>query len=901
MAPIRRGSVQGAGADVSSRRQKLFRLPWRSRRQIREDVDEELRFHLDMRVESLVVAGMPPDAARARAVREFGDLDDARQYIGAVDRDIEAAQRRSDFMNDLWHDIGYSARKLRAAPLFTLAAIVTLALGVGANTAIFSVVNGVILQPLPFPHSDHLVRIRSRQGGHGDVGTPMDLLDVRTRAKTFVGVSVIEGTTANVVRDNADAERILGVRVSSNFFTLLRVAPVTGRFFTDADETAGAPGVVVISDQLWKRDYGGESSAVGKTVRINSEPFTVIGIAPAQHYPVTAELWMPKLWQPNELSDQSRGARWLGFLARVKDDVTLAAANSEVENISRAMEAQFPEPFRERRMYVSTVQDYLVGDVRKPLFIMLGAVSFVLLIACANVSNLLLVRATAREGEMAVRTALGAGRGRLVRQLITEAVMLSMLGALAGLGIAKLGMHELLSRAPADLPTIANASIDGTALVVTAAIALITGVLFGILPAMQVGREDLATTLRAGGRGARSRPGANRTKRAIVVAEVALAVTLLTGAGLLLHSFVKLLAVDPGFRPEGVLSLKVRLPDKSYDSTRARAFAHAVEERARALPGVKNVGLSTSIPMDNQGEDYSFAIRGRPAARPSDEPSTETRQVTPDFFNTMSIPLLRGRGITASDVPGAPKILVVSKSFADKFFPNENAIGQQIHLGWGKDPNNGMREIVGVVGDVHGDGLNVPPNPTVYAPIFEAASGNVSVLVRTSADPTTLVPGMRSIVRELDPELAVYSVQTMEERVATSIGRERFYATLIGVFAAVALILSAVGLYGVIAYAVSQRAHELGIRVALGATADRISLMVIREGLVLTALGVVIGVAGSVSAGKLLSTLLFGVGAVDPVTLGGVVLMLSGVAGLASWLPARRAARVDPLVAMRGD
>jgi putative ABC transport system permease protein len=888
---------------MKSARKKLFRLPWRSARQIRDDVDEELGFHLDMRVTELVALGLSVDDARVRATREFGDLDDARRYIGAVDRDIEAAQRRSDFMNDLWHDIGYAMRKLRAAPLFTLAAITTLALGIGANTAIFSVVNGVLLKPLPFPHADHLVRIRYTQQGHGDTGTPMDLLDLRSRAKSFVGISVVEGTTANLARDNADAERVQGVRVNANWFTLLRVAPLAGRFFNEGEDEASAPNVAVISEQLWKRDFGGDKSAIGKTVRINSTPYTIIGVVPGdRRYPITVELWMTKRWSPNELSDQSRGARWLGWFARVKDNLDVSVADNEVEKISEAMEKQFPEIFRDRRAHVVTLQEFLVGDIRKPLFIMLGAVTLVLLIACANVANLMLVRATAREGEMAVRTALGAGRGRLVRQLMTESVILSLVGAIAGLAVAKLAMHELLGRAPQNLPLVSSASIDGTTLAVTAIVALITGMIFGALPAMQVGKHDLATALRAGARGTRSRPSTNRAKRAIVIAEVAVAVTLLTGAGLLLHSFAKLLSVDPGFRTENVLSMKLVLPQRSYDSTATRNFVRELETRLRALPGVKSAGLANYLPLDGGSNNFTFTVRGRPPIRPSDEPSTEARQVTPDFFAAMGMPVVRGRTLAATDLPGAPKVLVVNHAFVQAFFANEDPIGKTIAVGWGGGgPDGDQRQIVGVVGDVHSFGLDGAPEPTVYAPLAQRPDHSISIVVRSDGSPTTLAAPLRAIVRDLDHELPVYSVQTMEERVSASVGRQRFYATLIAVFAAVALVLSAVGLYGVIAYAVSQRTHELGVRVALGATGDRISRMVIGEGLTLTAIGIVVGAVAAFFAGRVVSSLLFGVSALDPITMGSVVVVLGTVATLASWLPARRAARVDPLIAMRGD
>jgi predicted permease len=887
---------------VSSNRKKVYRLPWRSARQIDRDVDEELRFHLDMRVDALVASGVPPHAARARALQEFGDLDDARRYIGAVDHDIEAAQRRSDIMHDLWQDIGYALRKLRAAPAFTLAVVATLALGIGANTAIFSVVDRVLLEPLPFPQPDHIVRVAFTQQGHPDASTPMDLVDNRTRATRFVGFSTLEGATANLVRDGADAERVQGLRVSANFFDLLRAHPLAGRFFAEGEDQRGAQNVAVIAEALWKRDFGASPDVIGKTVRINATPFTIVGIvADQQRYPSVVELWMTKKFAPDELTDDARGARWLGLLGRVKDDVSVEAASAELTRISEVMEKQFPEQFRERRARAVPLQESLTGEIRTPLFVMLGAVGFVLLIACANVANLMLVRATARESELAIRTALGAGRGRLARQLITESVILSVIGGLAGVGVAKLGMIEMLSRAPQNLPLVGTASINATTLVVTAAIALLTGVVFGVLPAAQVRRDDLATALRAGARGTRARPGAHRTKRIIVVTEVALAVTLLSGAGLLLHSFQRLLSVDPGFKPDGTLSLKIALPQRAYDSTATRNFIRALEERARALPGVSNVGIANFIPLDGASYGFSFTIRGRPPLRPSEQPSTEVRQVSPDYFAAIGMPVLRGRGVSIADQPGTPPVLVVNRSFAQRFFPNENPVGHSIALGWGRDTTGDLRQIVGVVGDVRGSALSDAPEPTVYVPIMQAPYENLSIIVRTNRDPASLTTPMRGIVHDLDHEVPIYSVQTMQTRVASSVSSQRFYAMLLATFAGVALALSAVGLYGVIAYAVSQRTHELGVRVALGATSDRISRMVISDGLLLTAIGVVIGGVGSFFAGKLVASLLFEVGAFDPVTAGGVVLVLGLVAALASWLPARRAARVDPLIAMRGD
>ncbi len=882
---------------------RLFRLPWRTASQIQADVDEEFGFHFDMRIDALVASGLSREAATARAHREFGDLDDARQYIDALDRDIEAAQRRSDLMNDLWNDVLYAFRKLRSAPAFTAAAILTLALGIGANTAIFSVVNTVLLKPLPFPNADHLVRFRFTQSGHGDAGTPMDLVDYRSQAKTLAGVGVMEAATANLSRDEGDAERLNGVRVTANWFDLLGIRPLHGRFFLQGEDDRSAANVVVLSEELWRRDFSADPGVVGKTVRINTTPFTVVGIVPAgQRYPVTAELWMPKRFEGNELSDQSRGARWLGIFARVKQGVSLGAANAEVLRVSKLMETRFPEDYRQRRAHLVTIRDFLVGDMRKPLLIILGAVLFVLLIACANVANLLLVRATSRETEIAIRTALGAGRGRLIRQLITESVILALLGALLGVGVAKAGMTVLLSRAPQSLVLIDRASIDGTTLAVTALVAIITGIIFGTLPALQSVTPQLATALRAGGRGARGRVSANRTKRAIVVAELALAVMLLSGAGLLLRSFSRLISVDTGFRPEGVLSMKVTLPAASYDSSAVRNFIQALVPKMRAIPGVQTVGVADAIPLDGTGNDFSFTIRGRTYARPSDQPNTNVRLVTPDFFKSLGIPLQHGRVLQDADAPGAPRVFVVNAAFEKAFFANGGAIGQAIHLGWGNDDKTAMNEIVGVVGDTHDVDLGANPEPTVYASYVQYPQQHtVSVLLRTAAPPASIATPARAVIREIDRELPVYAVQSMEERVSASVGPRRFYATLITVFASVALVLAAVGLYGVIAYAVTQRTHELGVRVALGATTERIAGMVVREGLALTAVGLGAGIVGSIAAGQLMSTLLFGVGARDPYTLFAVVALLGLVATAASWLPARRAARVDPLVAMRGE
>jgi len=845
---------------------------------------------------------MSADGARAAALREFGDLDDARQYIGAVDRDIEAAQRRSEIMHDFFQDAGYALRKLRSAPLFTLTVIVTLALGIGANTAIFSVVSGVILKPLPFPDQERLMRIRFSQGG-GDASTPPDLADFRTRSTTFESFALYEGTTANLVRPNADPIRIVGVRVSANWFSLLRVKPLHGRFFAEGEDKEGAPDVIVLSERIWRREFGADPSIVGKTLQINATPMTIIGIASAeQQYPMTVEVWMPTRFDARQLSDAGRGGRWLAMLGRVRDNVSVDQAVIEADRIERQMEQFFPEEFRGRRATAVPLQQFIVGDVRKPLYVILAAVGLVLLVACANVANLMLVRATAREGEMAIRTALGAGRGRLARQLITESVMLALVGAGAGVLLAKWGMSVLLGMAPEWLPRIQTVTIDATTLAVTAAIALIIGVAFGILPAFQVGARDLTSALRAGGRGGLTQHSANRVKRFIVVTEVALAVTLLSGAGLLIRSFQRLMAVDPGFRPEGVLTMKLRLPPRAYDDlSKLRQFESTLESRLRALPGVRAAAVSNYAPLDGSSMVLTYIVRGRGPIRPSDEPAANIRVITPDYFTVIGTPILSGRPFSADDRAGAPQVVIVNHALTQKQFPNENPIGKYVDLGWTRDSVRQGGRIVAVVGDTRDDALKDEASPTIYMPLSQVPVDGITISVRTSTPPASLTPAVRNVVRDIDRTIPVFGVSTLEERVRGTVGPERFYATVLGIFAGVALVLAAIGLYGVIAYAVGQRTHELGVRVALGATSERIIAMVIREGLVITAIGAIIGITSAAAASRYLASLLYDVKPSDPMIFALVTATLAVVSALASYLPARRAAKIDPLVAMRGE
>jgi putative ABC transport system permease protein len=879
---------------------RLFRFPWRTRRQIGADGDEELQFHRDMRAAELGSLGMPAEAARAEAMRQFGDLDDARQYITTVDRATEAAQRRTEVMGDLRHDIAYAIRKLRTAPAFTFTVILTLALGIGANTAIFSVVDGVLLQPLPFHEPDRVMRLRFIYNGAPDAGAPPELRDFRTRSRTMESFAMYQGGAVNLVRDGADPEQLVGVMVSANWFNILGVTPELGRSFADGEDAEGAPKVAMLSDVVWRRDFNADRGIIGRAIRVNGEQVTVVGVVPAgRGYPFSAELWMPLVFTARELSDANRGARYLSMIGRLRGTATPDQARSELSQIGAGIARAFPDKYKTLTLDPVPLQEAIVGELKRPLFVIMGAVAFVLLIACANVANLFLVRATGRESEMAVRTALGAGKSRLVRQLVTESVLLSLLGGAAGLLLAQWGMKALLRLAPPNLPRVSTATIDASALFITLGIALLTGLVFGLLPAMQLD-GDLASALRAGARGTRTRHVSTRVRGAIVVTEVALAVMLLVGAGLLLRSFQQLLSIDPGFRPDHVLSFRVALPDRGYpNDTVVRNFVTALDERLRALPGVKQVGIASALPLDGSDFTLSFKVHGRPPLPPNDQPETQVVAATPEFFAAMGIPVLRGQSYTRDAQAGTQKVVVVSREFVRRTFPNEEPLGKYIDLGWSQDGDRRGGTIIGVVGDVKQGALNQETPPILYLPYAQAPLQSLRIVVKAGVPPLSLTKPVRGAVHDVDRELPVFAIRPLEDYVATSIGPQRFYATLVGIFAAVALTLAAVGLYGVIAYAVSQRTHELGVRVALGATSQKIAGMVVAQGLSLTIGGAVVGVVAALLMTRVLGALLYGVSALDPLTFAAVLLILIAVAALASYVPARRAARVDPLVALR--
>ena len=803
-------------------------------------------------------------------------------------------------------DIRYAVRKLSRTPGFTTIAAFTLALAIGATTAIFSVIDGVLLKPLPFRDPERVVRVTNLRDGNRMVSSVPDFLDIRAQSKSYASLAALDNQAMNLT-GGSEPERISAARVGATFWSLLGVTPQVGRGFAPNEDSQSAARTVVLSDGLWKRRFGGDRRIVGKTIALDGNSFTVIGVAPPGFsFPDRPDVWIPLVFAQDDLNPDGRGAHWMGIMGRLAPNVTVAQATSELVTITRRLEQQYPESNTNMSGAVIPMQEYLVGDVRPALYVMLGAVAFVLLIACANVANLLLVRAASRESEMAVRTALGAGAWRLVRQLVIESVLLAMIGGVFGTLLALWGVDLLLSMAPNGLPRINEVTVNGSVLVFTAGVTAVTGVLFGLFPALHAARANVGGMLKEGMRGSSGGVASRRARNTLVMAEMALAVVLLVGAGLLIRSFSKLLAVDPGFRAERVVTFAIAAPDTKYGQyAQRRELVSNLVERMKRVPGAQGAAVVTGLPLSNIMMRTSAHIVGTPPERPGERKSTDVAMATPGYFTTMGIPLVAGRDFTDRDGSGAPVVSIVNQEFVKRYFPNENPIGKRIELGWDQDTastGGNMTlggEIVGVVANVKRRGLSQEVFPETYASYMQPTFSNFSVVVRSTADPSTVMAAIRAQIRELDRDLPLSDLRQLKELVAASVSRPRFYTTILGVFASIALILAAVGIYGVISYAVSLRTRELGIRIALGATGRQVSGLVLQQGVGLAIAGVAVGGAGAYWLTRLLSKLLFGVSATDPLTFVGVAALLTAIAAIASFVPARRAAKVDPLLAMR--
>jgi putative ABC transport system permease protein len=802
-------------------------------------------------------------------------------------------------MDTLVHDLRYAIRTLRRTPSFTVAVVACLALGIGANTAIFSVIDGVLLEPLPFRDPRSLVMVWATNIQHGanrNVVSPADYLDWRSRSSSFVDVGAYIDWRGNLTGAQEPVEVARAIATAS-FFNVLGVPAEIGRVYTNEEDAPNGPNVAVLSHRLWQRQFGGRREVLGTRLELDGRPFTVIGVMP-EGFGIEgskADLWTPPGLDP-AVDYRTRTGRYLTSIARLKPGVSPERAQADMSVIARQLAAEHPTFNAGWGVNVVPMYEQVVGGVRRALLVLGGVVAFVLLIACANVANLLLARSTARTREIAVRTALGAGRGRMVQQLLTESIVLSALGAVGGLVLASWGIHAVKALAPEGVPRVASIGIDGWTLAFTGVIALVTGVVFGLVPALRAGRGDLQGVLREGARGSTAASGA---RKVLVVAQVALSLVLLVGAGLMARSFVRLESVDPGFDPENVLTGRIQLAGQRYRaSATATAFFDELLDRVRRLPGVESASAINWLPFGGQGSSTSYWIEGRPVPPPTAEFVADVRAVAGDYFRTMRIRVMRGEPFDARANTETPKQVVVNESFVRAHFPSSNPIGQHVLMPW-DDTLRG--EIVGVVADTKHAALDSAARPMIYWAMRQFPTNLMTLVVRTTGDPMRLVPAVTREVRALDANQPFADPKPLDAYLGQSVVQRRFSLTLLSIFSSLALVLAALGIYGVLAYSVAQRTREIGVRMALGARDGIVARMVVREGLGMVGLGLAIGVAGALAVTRVMASLLFDLSPTDPLTFVGVTVVLGAVAVLASYLPARRAARVDPIVALRSD
>ncbi|HEX8184224.1 MAG TPA: ABC transporter permease [Blastocatellia bacterium] len=803
-------------------------------------------------------------------------------------------------METLLQDIRYSIRVLLKSPAVTTVALITLTLGIGATSAIFSVVNAVLLRPLPYEEPDKLVFITERSPVLEGMSVAYpNFLDWREQNGVFDKIGVYRRVSFNLT-GSGDPDRFVGGEVSADVFNALRAKPIIGRTFLDEEDKAGASPVVVLSYGLWQRRFGKGADIVGQTLTLNGKPHTVVGIMPPDfRFPSGVDLWVPVGLNADNPSWVRGNHPGLYAIARLKPGATIEQAQAEMETIAVRLEQQYPQSNTGNRVAISPLLNRIVGDVRPALLILLAAVGLVLLIACVNVANLLLARAAARQKEIAVRMALGATRSRLIRQLLTESVMLSVAGGALGLLLAAWGTDLLVAISPNNVPRFAEIKLDNRVFAFTAAIAVVTGILFGLAPALHASKLNLNEMLKEGGRGATAGFRRQRVRSLLVISEVAVALVLLISAGLLIKSFLRLQQVDPGFKPDNVLTAGIPLPRTKYlEPTKRIAFYESLFSRIASLPAVEAVGAVSELPVEGGSQTF-FVVEDRPLPPPEEIPLTEYSLVSTGYFKAMGLRLLSGREFNEQDVRDAPLVCIIDQNFAEQYWPGQDPIGKRMKYG-GANPDNPWATIVGVVANVKYQGLDQEsPRVQTYMPYTQSTFLGASLVIRTAGDPARLAAAVRSEVMALDPDLPVFDVRTMNDVLKESVAPRRLYMTLLGLFAGVAVTLAAIGLYGVMSYSVTQRTHELGIRMALGARQRDVLRLVVGQGMALAFAGIALGVIGAFGLTWLLSSLLFSVSATDPIIFIAIPLILAGVALGASFVPARRATKVDPMVALR--
>ena len=867
---------------------------WFTMRRVDEEFQQELNEHLEMLAEEGVRRGLPRAEARREARLRLGGTTQLRE----TNREL----RGLPFLDTLFQDIRYGLRTLRKSPGFTAVAVLTLGLGIGTNTSIFSVIHAVLLSPLPYHHPERIVVIweSNPSGGFNQFAvSPPNYADWHKEASSFEYMASVSRGNFNYT-GGAEPEQLTGARVAAPFFAVTGVQPALGRTFVAADDVVGKAHVAVLGHGLWMRRFGGDRNITGKALTLDGQTYTIIGVMPEGfQVPSRVELWLPSEFMPRDLGPGARGAHYLRVMGRLKPGVSIDEAQAEMTGISKRLEQQYPRMQKGWRSLVISLNEATVGNIRAALLVLFGAVGFLLLIACANVANLLLARAATRQREIAIRTSLGAGRWRIARQLLTESLLLSTMGSALGLLLAEWGVHVLRTLPPSNLPRAAGIQLDLTVLGFTAGLAIATGIVFGLAPALQNLRNAPSETLKEGGR--TSSAGRHGMRSSLVVLETTLALVLLIGSGLLLKSFLRLQSVDPGYRSKNLLTATVSLPQSKYatDPQQAQFFDQLVV-RLQSLKGVNAVGAASSNPLEGQGYNFVFATKELAALAPTEQPSAGFYSVSSDYFRTLGIPLLAGRAFTSQDTAGGPRVAIISQALAKQFFRDRNPIGQLIFIG-NSGPEKGQiwREIVGVVGDVKDEGLDAGATMTLYEPSAQVPWSSMTLFLHTGGDAAQMAGALRSEVMALDKDQPVAAVMSGEELMANAVAQPQLRTLLLAVFAGVALILAGFGVYGVMSSTVAQRTHEIGVRMALGAQQESMLRLVVGNGIRLTLFGVVLGTVGALLLTRLMKGFLFQVTPTDPETFAVVVFFLLLVAFFASYIPARRAMRVDPVVALR--
>jgi predicted permease len=867
---------------------------WRAlthKEELDQELEDEMRFHLDREIDQNIRNGMSPEDARLAALKSFSRVDQSKEEC----RDA----RGVSVVENIVRDVSYSSRVLLKNYAFTIVVVLTLALGIGANTAIFSFANGILLRPLPYPQSDRLAAINETAVKRGidsmSVSYP-NYLDWKEQNTVFESMGTyFSGSTRFALSGAGEPISIRGARISHGVLETLRVSPQLGRTFTANEDRPEEDGVVLLGYELWQRNFGGDPNIVGQKIVLSNRPRTVLGVMPRGfRFPEIAELWVPLALTTELFTRTDHG---LSVVARLKDGVSVVEAHAEMQNIAARIEQQNPVTNEGLGVKVSSLHDYLTGDYREALLILLGVVGCVLLVACVNVANLMLARATARQKEFALRAALGAGRWRIVRQLMVESLLLAIVGGALGFALSIWALRLLLKSIPIQLPFWMNFSVDFRVLGFTIAITVLTGLIFGAVPALQTSRVDLNDTLKEGGRGTVG--GRGRSRSLLVVTEIALSLVLLVGAGLMIQSFLRLRRVNVGIEPTNISIASFHLsPAKYREDEQRAAFFKQLLERVRALPGVQTASGTTTIPLSGGGWGRSLTVEGYPVLAVGQAPMIQHTVVTPDYFRTMGIPLLSGRDFTDSDAKGSPLVTIIDERLAREYWPNESPVGRRIRFGPPED-NEPWHTIIGVVGTVRHERIQEDTRKSVYLTHAQMPVNGIALMARTTSEPNELVAAIRREVAQLDPDLPVSKVTTMKEVIDESIWQPRLYATLFAVFAGGALLLALIGIYGVMAFLVQTRTHEIGVRMALGATARDVFKLIVGRGMKLTAIGVLIGIGGAVALTRLMHSLLFNTSATDPIVFIMISALLAVAAFLACYIPARRAAKVDPLIALR--